>query len=115
MLSIVLTANCVPCACGRAVSKCFKGKEIEKGVAVPTCVSINKCVRQQHWAATAITLGCIDVAQPRQHASVCSCRAAVPRQQESAEGMFQSKGAGLPGCCAGLTDMWLRACLSLAC
>jgi curved DNA binding protein len=28
----------------RAVSKEFKGKEIEKGIAVPTCVSVNHCV-----------------------------------------------------------------------
>ncbi len=27
----------------RAVGKVFKGKNIEKGVAFPTCVSVNKC------------------------------------------------------------------------
>jgi hypothetical protein len=27
----------------RAVGKEFKGKDIEKGIAVPTCVSVNKC------------------------------------------------------------------------
>ena len=26
----------------RAVAKEFKGKEIEKGIAVPTCIAINK-------------------------------------------------------------------------
>jgi hypothetical protein len=26
----------------RGVSKEFKGKEIEKGIAVPTCISVNK-------------------------------------------------------------------------
>ena len=28
--------------CRRAVSKVFKGKSIEKGVAFPTCISVNK-------------------------------------------------------------------------
>ena len=30
---------CLPC---RGVSKEFKGKDIEKGIAVPTCISVNQ-------------------------------------------------------------------------
>ena len=29
--------------CCRAASKVYKGKTIEKGIAFPTCVSVNKC------------------------------------------------------------------------
>lgn len=32
----------------RAVAKVFKGKTIEKGVAFPTCVSVNKCAITRH-------------------------------------------------------------------
>jgi hypothetical protein len=28
--------------CRRGVAKEFKGKDIEKGIAVPTCLSLNK-------------------------------------------------------------------------
>lgn len=28
----------------RGVAKEFKGKDVEKGIAVPTCVSVNQCV-----------------------------------------------------------------------
>ena len=34
-------SSCITCLC-RAVSKVFKGKTIEKGVAFPTCVSVNR-------------------------------------------------------------------------
>ena len=34
--------DCAALPC-RAVGKMFKGKNIEKGVAFPTCVSVNKC------------------------------------------------------------------------
>ena len=28
----------------RGVAKEFKGKDVEKGIAVPTCISVNQCV-----------------------------------------------------------------------
>lgn len=40
MLSIVLC---------RATQKVFKGKKIEKGVAFPTCVSVNRCTHLLYW------------------------------------------------------------------
>lgn len=39
-----------PC---RAAAKEFKGKDIEKGIAVPTCVSVNKWV--PWWCLTPLT------------------------------------------------------------
>ena len=37
-----LTPPPPPAGCCRGVGKEFQGKEIEKGIAVPTCISVNK-------------------------------------------------------------------------
>ena len=41
MLADLMLLSQVHCLC-RAVAKVFKGKTIEKGVAFPTCVSVNR-------------------------------------------------------------------------
>jgi hypothetical protein len=47
-----ITTNTKLGAC-RECAKSFKGKQIEKGVAFPTCVSPNRCVKQ-HCSSAAI-------------------------------------------------------------
>ncbi len=38
-----------PCPVRREVAGIFKGKTMEKGVAFPTCVSVNRCAAWQRW------------------------------------------------------------------
>ena len=43
----------------RAVAKVFKGKTIEKGIAFPTCVSVNKCARLPCALLACMTRHCL--------------------------------------------------------
>lgn len=75
LYSIHQAVVCVGSCDNRAIGKVFKGKAIEKGVAFPTCVSVNRYAK----AVESCTQHCCAwPAQPAGDGSIDPERAQVP-------------------------------------